>query len=428
MTSEDWTSVTDRAAAKRSAAPSGRRIGLALAGGGPEGAIYEIGALRALDEAVEGLDLDDLFVYVGVSGGAFIAANLANRLTTSQMCRAIVKHEPGEHPFVPATLFTPAVGELLRRAGSVPRLLLEAILDFTRNPRDQGLLDSLTRLSRALPVGVFDNEPIRAYLHKIYSIKDRTDDFRELGKRLIIVAADLDSGEAVRFGAPPLDDVPISMAVQASTALPGIYPPVEIRGRHYIDGVVLKTLHGSVALEAGADLLICLNPLVPVDTSSAVAAGVMRRGKLIDRGLPTVLSQSLRTMIRSRLGAGIAAYGTRFKGADVVLFEPRRDDYRMFFTNVFSFSSRRDICEHAYRTTRRDLWERRGELAPIFARHGLRLRTETLGDGGRNLWEGVGLAAPPSNGHLLADLDGALDRLEAWVEEAGAPRDVVETR
>ena len=34
------------------------RVGLALAGGGPEGAIYEIGALRALDEAIEGLDLN----------------------------------------------------------------------------------------------------------------------------------------------------------------------------------------------------------------------------------------------------------------------------------------------------------------------------------------------------------------------------------
>ncbi|HSL82695.1 MAG TPA: patatin-like phospholipase family protein, partial [Thermoanaerobaculia bacterium] len=47
------------------------RIGLALAGGGPEGAVYEIGALRALDEALEGLDLNRLDVYVGVSAGSF---------------------------------------------------------------------------------------------------------------------------------------------------------------------------------------------------------------------------------------------------------------------------------------------------------------------------------------------------------------------
>ena len=67
------------------------RIGLALAGGGPEGAVYEISVLRALEEAVEGLDLNDLYLYVGVSAGAFINACLANGLTASQMCRGVSK-------------------------------------------------------------------------------------------------------------------------------------------------------------------------------------------------------------------------------------------------------------------------------------------------------------------------------------------------
>ncbi len=79
------------------------------------------------------------------------------------------------------------------------------------------------------------------------------------------MATELDSGRAVRFGDPGLDHVPISRAVQASTALPGLYPPVLIDGRHYVDGVLLKTMHASVALEKGADLVICVNPIVPVD-------------------------------------------------------------------------------------------------------------------------------------------------------------------
>ena len=53
---------------------SASRIGLAMAGGGPIGCTYEMGALRALEEAVEGLDLRGLDVYVGISSGAFIAA------------------------------------------------------------------------------------------------------------------------------------------------------------------------------------------------------------------------------------------------------------------------------------------------------------------------------------------------------------------
>ena len=49
-------------------------IGLALAGGGPFGAVYEIGALIALEEALEGLDLNRLDCYVGVSAGSIAAA------------------------------------------------------------------------------------------------------------------------------------------------------------------------------------------------------------------------------------------------------------------------------------------------------------------------------------------------------------------
>src|SRR5210317_2000960 len=58
------------------------KTGLAIAGGGPLGAIYELGALRALDESVDGLKLHELDVYVGVSSGALIAAGVANRMTT----------------------------------------------------------------------------------------------------------------------------------------------------------------------------------------------------------------------------------------------------------------------------------------------------------------------------------------------------------
>lgn len=390
---------------------AGPRIGLALAGGGPEGAVYEIGALRALDEALAGVELNDLHVYVGVSAGAFIAANLANGLTTAQMCRAIVKSEPGEHPFVPETFFTPAFRELARRGLSVPGLFFESLRDYLRNRHDLSLLESLTRLGRALPVGVFDNEPIREYLARIYNLPGRSDDFRRLRSRLIVVAADLDSGRAICFGTEGYDHVPISTAVQASTALPGLYPPVEIDGRHYVDGVLLKTMHGSVALEAGADLLLCLNPIVPVDTARAVEEGVMRRGKLIDRGLPTVLSQALRTLVRSRLEAGMSSYHSLFDGADIVLFEPQRDDYQMFFRNVFSFADRRQVCEHAYASTRRELLANYDQLAPRLARHGVDLRRDVL-EGERDLWHGVGLDSPTSGSTtVLDDLDRALDRL-----------------
>jgi predicted acylesterase/phospholipase RssA len=252
-------------------------VGLAMAGGGPAGSIYEIGALRALDEALDGVDFNDIPICVGVSAGAFIASCLANGITTDQLCRAIVKNEPGEHPFVPETFLSPAFASFARSGFRLPPLVARALLDFVRNPSDIGLFESLSRLSRALPVGLFKNEPIRDYLKNIFSRPGRTDDFRELRNKLVLVATDLDSGRPVRFGEPGLDTVPISTAVQASTALPGLYPPVLIEGRHYVDGVLLKTVHASVALDEGADLVLCINPIVPVDTIRSVEQGFMRR-------------------------------------------------------------------------------------------------------------------------------------------------------
>jgi NTE family protein len=321
------------------------------------------------------------------------------------------------------------VRELSRGARALPRLLGEALWEYFAQPGEHTLAGSLTRLSRALPVGFFDNEPIRDYLERLFSVKGRTDDFRRLPRKLVVVATDLDSGQAVRFGEPGLDDVPISRAVEASTALPGLYPPVEIDGRHYVDGILLKTLHASVVLEQGADLVLCVNPIVPVDTARAVEAGIMRRGKLFDRGLPTVLAQTFRTLIHSRLEVGLAAYETRFKGADVVLVEPERDDYRMFFTNIFGFTERRAVCEHAYQATRKNLLARYDELAPVLARHGITLRRDVLASR-RELWADLGVPASPRRakrepkpqaGDVLRRLDAACDRLDAHLARQSEP-------
>jgi predicted acylesterase/phospholipase RssA len=392
------------------------KVALALAGGGPEGAIYEIGAIRALDEALDGIDFNDCCIYLGISAGAFIASCLANGLTTAQLCRAIVKHEPGEHPFVPETFFSPAIGEIVQRSLKIPKLVGEAVWSYITR---LNLMGSVFHLSRALPVAIFRNEPIRKYLHEVFSIPGRTDDFRRLRRKLEVVATDLDSGRAVCFGAPGFDHIPISQAVQASTALPGLYPPVEIEGRHYVDGVLLKTVHVSVAFEEGAELVLCVNPIVPVDTIRTVEQGVMRRGKLIDLGLPTVLSQTLRTLVHSRIGMGLASFESRYGDRDVLVFEPPRDDYQMFFSNVFSFGKRKAVCEHAYNSTRRILLQDRSRLEPILARHGITLRTDILEEE-RNLWDSIGLGKRRRRrAPLTRRLDQALDQINLMLQESG---------
>jgi NTE family protein len=120
-------------------------------------------------------------------------------------------------------------------------------------------MESLTSLSQAIPTGFFDNEPISRFFSQVYSKDGRSNDFRKLQQKLFVIAVEIDTGESVKFGAEGYDHIPISKALQASTALPGLYPPVEINGHYYVDGALIKTMHASVALDEGADLVICLN-------------------------------------------------------------------------------------------------------------------------------------------------------------------------
>lgn len=361
------------------------RIGLALGGGGPLGGIYEIGAMRALDEALEGVDFNDLYVYVGVSAGAFVAANLANQMTTAQLCRIFVKNEAEVHPFHPQVFYRPAIREYMRRAMAVPGLVWEALGSFANNPYDQNLLEALTILAQAVPAGLFDNEGLHDYLQRAFSMLGRTNDFRQLRRRLYVIAADLESSEAVRFGAPGFDHVPISRAVQASIASPALYMPVEIDGRYYLDGTLRKGLHASVAMEDGADLVLAINPLVPIDASAAVRAGTMKPGALLNSGMPNILSQTYRTMVYSRMQSGIAQYDKEYPGKEIVVLEPTRDDAKLFFSNMFSFQSRRMVCEHAYQMTRRELLRRADELEARLAPYGITLRRDYLEDEQRTI-------------------------------------------
>ncbi|WP_449287536.1 patatin-like phospholipase family protein [Marinobacter sp. PE14] len=361
------------------------RIGLALGGGGPLGGIYEIGALRALDEALDGLDFNNINVYVGVNGGSFVAANLANQMTTAQLCRIFVRNEAEVHPFHPEVFYRPAFREIGSRLLAIPGLVSTAVSRFINNPYDQSLLEAMTILAQAAPAGLFDNEGLHEYLKRAFTMLGRTNDFRQLKRSLYIVAADVESTEAVCFGAPGFDHVPISKAIQASTASPGLYVPVEIDGRYYVDGTLRKGLHASVAFEDGADLVFAVNPQVPIDASAAVRAGSMKPGELTRSGMPNVLSQTFRTMVYSRMQSGIAQYARDYPDKDILLFEPTRDDAKLFFSNVFSFQSRRMVCEHAYQMTRRDLLSRADQLEPKLAKYGIKLRRDRLEDEQRTI-------------------------------------------
>ncbi len=183
-----------------------------------------------------------------------------------------------------------------------------------------------------------------------------------------------------------------------------------------------KTLHASVALRAGAKLLICINPLVPYDAALAALAGA-KPVHLAERGLVTVLSQTFRALIHSRMRVGMGRYAKEFPDADVVLFEPAQDDAVMFFANMFSYADRRRLAEHAYRHTLAELRRRAGELEPVLARHGVGLDRAVL-EGATptpaksrqagGLWDSV-----EPLGKTLSELEKALSRQKPGRSQGG---------
>ncbi len=366
------------------------KMALALAGGGPLGAIYEIGALMALSEALDGFDFNDLDAYVGVSAGGFIAAGLANGLSPAYMYRMFIESESAEVPFEPETLLKPAFHEYSRRAAMLPALLIESLREYSRRPLRQDFVASFQRLSQAIPTGVFDNAGVGDFMKRLFALPGLTNDFRQLKRRLFLIATDLDSGASVAFGSKGYDHVPIATAIQASSALPGLFPPVEIDGRWFVDGALKKTLHASVALREGARLVICINPLVPFDAKLASHEKHLKRRHLVDGGLPVVLAQTFRSIIHSRMETGLAKYDIEYKDADVILFEPHRDDADMFFTNLFSYADRKRLSEQAYRKTREELLRRYDELAPKLSRHGVSINRTVLDDPHRSLARRMG--------------------------------------
>jgi NTE family protein len=403
------------------------RIALSLAGGGPLGAIYEIGALCALQEALDGIDFSRLDHYIGVSAGSFIAASLANGMSTQELCRSFIDNNASvtglvghSDRFDPAWLMRPALGEFVRRAIVLPSLLASAAWRAT--VEGKSFVSALELLGPALPTGIFSNTEVNHRMAMIFSQPGRTNDFRELhamrGTRLTLVATNLDSGESAPFGAPGWDHVPISQAVQASSALPGLFPPVEIGEHYFVDGALKKTLHASVAMDEGMDLVICLNPLVPFDALNARSA-VMQRGlpkekqkipRIVDGGLPTVLSQTFRSMIHSRLEMGMKAYERQYPQTDIVLIEPDQRDPEMYLANTFSYSQRASLAEHAYQQTRHLLRARRSSLAAKFEKHGIVINDLALNDPKRQLV----MPAPKTTsvGKAVKRLEETLEDLE----------------
>jgi predicted acylesterase/phospholipase RssA len=357
--------------------PRRSRTALVLGGGGFTGGVYEIGALRALDLLAVNRTVNEFDVYVGTSAGSFLAALTANGVTPEEMMRVVNQQVPT--PFTDVdrdTLMRPNALEFAQSAALLPLRLLGLGRNFLSHLRSASVIDIAVGLAEALPSGLYDGRGIQEYLEKVLSDPDRVNDFRLLENELYLTATDLDTCERIVLGGPDWDDVPISRSVAASTALPMVYKPVELKGRHLVDGGLRSTTNVDVAVEAGATFVIVVNPLVPYVNDFQKVIPTMwgsRVRRVRDMGFPQIGYQAFKLLAHQRLHEAVSHWEERYPGVDIILIEPDPNDELMFETNILNFTRRVEIARHGFESVTLKLASEYDSLKAICAKHGIEI-------------------------------------------------------
>jgi len=362
--------------APRRRRPRRSKTALVLGGGGFTGGVYEIGALRALDLLSVNRTVNQFDVYVGTSAGAFVAALTANGVTPEEMMRVVNQQVPTPFRDIDVgTLLRPNVLEYARSALSMPFKAVSVLREVAGQIKGASLMDLVLGLAEGLPSGLYSGSGVERYMRDVLSDPDRSDDFRLLEPELYLTATDLDTCERIVFGAVGWDDVPISQAVRASTALPMIYKPVKVRDRELVDGGIVSTTNVDLAVEAGAKFVVVVNPLVPYvnDFSKRVGRIFPRPQRVSDMGFPQIGYQVFKLLAYQRLHEMARQWEQRYPGVDIVLIEPEPNDELMFQTSILNFTSRVGIAKHGFETVTLKLAQDYERFHEICERHGIEI-------------------------------------------------------
>ncbi|MFI9275697.1 patatin-like phospholipase family protein [Kitasatospora sp. NPDC052896] len=203
---------------------------LALGAGGPVGAAWMAGLACGLRRG--GVDLSEADLIVGTSTGAIIGAVLATGQDPGRLATPV---RPADSDGTPPQVDGRRLGEAFTVLG-----------DAASNPAE-----AWRRVGRIALVA--ETGPEQAHLDRMRAMvgADQWPD-----RKLLITALDAETGEQEIFDRA--SGAPLPSAVAASTAFPGIYPPITINGRRYMDGSLRSATNAGLAV--GARTLVVIDP------------------------------------------------------------------------------------------------------------------------------------------------------------------------
>lgn len=343
---------------------------LCCSGGGITGIYFELGALKCLDDCLRpGSSVNAFDLYFGISAGAVVCGLLANGYSVDDCMAAIAGLEGGRIP--PMSLSIIRL-HMLDAASLRDRLLrglrtFAAALWRTTHGKGRVSIESLL-----LDYSDFFGPPLRGdrfeqSLREIFSAPGYSNDFRMLPKRLYIGATDQDQRTHVLFGTPGNDDVPVSLAVQASTSLHPAFAPTRIKDRYYCDGAVTATSHIQEAIHMGADLLFVIDPFLPYVSKDP--------GYVRTRGILYNIDQDVRTLSYTRFERMREAALRRHPGVSAYTFVPANSLRKRLSVNPMDHRPFFAVWRGAYLSTLRRILHLRYRMEGDLALHGLALDT-----------------------------------------------------
>jgi NTE family protein len=284
---------------------------LVLGAGGTVGEAWLNALLAGIEEAA-GIDFRRAECFVGTSAGSIVAARLCAgrrprrpRELPGGASAAVVDGGPRDDVWTAlASAAAPVVGPLvpLALAASAPGSALARRLLLAVAPRGTRTHDGLAEYVNA--------------------------DRARFDGRLRVCCVDRSSGRRVVFGAPGAPDSSVGEAVIASCSIPGVFAPVRIGDREYVDGGAWSPTNIDAAVVAGGTRVLCLNPL-----GSIGADGLSAR---------TLLAGGI------RLAETVEALALRARGASVQTIAPDAACTAAMGTDLMAARARPAVARAGY--------------------------------------------------------------------------------
>ncbi len=293
---------------------------LVLGGGGPVGLAWEVGLAAGLEQ--EDVRLVDADLFVGTSAGSIVGAMLALGRPTAELLatqHAIAREQAPAGTTDGAFDLAPLMHQFIKlyTSEAPPQQLRAEIGRFA--------LDAKVALTEDGWLATFENNELIA--RGEWPAKPYT-----------CTAVDAATGEFVAWSKD--NGVPIARAIASSCCVPGIFPPVTINGRRYIDGGMKSATNAELA--AGYDRVIVVS----------VTAGMERAAN----AFPAIAGR-----FRKRMDDEVGAITS--KGGKVEMIIPDDESQAAFGTNLMDFNRRSEIADAGLRqgkleaTRFRDFWK-----------------------------------------------------------------------